>query len=623
MEQSGSKAVTILYVDADLEAADSVARALEAERERFHVETATSPTDGLAHLDDADDGIDCIVSAYELPEQDGVEFLTSVRGEYPELPFILYPTAGDEQVASEAISADVTEYLSADSGRQDSTELAARIERVVEQYPGESPSDSEDETLGSSSIQHGWYETLLETLPVGILVLDAEANIEWVNEPFWSAIDKTEAEVTGRRFLELVEEGIVEKEIATKYWDLVEKLRSPESETERGTIEFTVDPPHEDGRREYVGYIGLKPSDEGEFSGTVNAFRDVTDRRKRERRLEQYKAAMETVPDGMFLLDGAGTIIRVNEAWASTVGYEPDELHGEPFTKLVEEDVIDQAVVERYRKLIGELLEAGGENQQIEFRTQVIPPDDDQPHTYEVHAGLLPYDEAFQGTAATVRDITDRIERQRRLERENERLEKFASVVSHDLRNPINVASGSIDAAEQTGDTEHFDRARRAIDRMDRLVDDLLTLARQGDQIEAKESVDLNAIVETCWETVETNGATLSVATDTTIQADPGRLRQLLENLFRNAVEHGGDAVSITVGELDDSAGFYVEDDGKGIPESERDRIFESGYSTATDETGFGLSIVSEIVDAHDWTIKVTEGDSGGARFEIHTDGGG
>ena len=82
-----------------------------------------------------------------------------------------------------------------------------------------------------------------------------------------------------------------------------------------------------------------------------------------------------------------------------------------------------------------------------------------------------------------------------------------------------------------------------------------------------------------------------------------------------NAVEHGGSDVSISVGGVDD--GFYIADDGVGIPDSERDRIFESGYSTAADGTGFGLRIVKQIVDAHGWEITATDSDSGGIRFEI------
>lgn len=202
-----------------------------------------------------------------------------------------------------------------------------------------------------------------------------------------------------------------------------------------------------------------------------------------------------------------------------------------------------------------------------------------------------------------------------RLERQNERLEQFASVVSHDLRNPLNVLIGAIDVTQETGDVDHLTRATKAIGRMETLIEDLLTLARSGEIIGDTETVDISVLATQCWESLQTPTATLSVETTHTIQADRTRLQQLLENLFKNAIEHGGDTVTIRVGDLDD--GFYVEDDGVGIPEGNRQDVFEGGYSTTTDGTGFGLAIVAEVANAHGWDVRITESREGGARFEV------
>jgi signal transduction histidine kinase len=84
---------------------------------------------------------------------------------------------------------------------------------------------------------------------------------------------------------------------------------------------------------------------------------------------------------------------------------------------------------------------------------------------------------------------------------------------------------------------------------------------------------------------------------------------------MRNAIEHTEQTVTVTIGEFED--GFYIEDDGDGIPEDERDDVFAPGYTTTDDGTGFGLSIVSDIVEAHGWEIRLTDSADGGARFEI------
>lgn len=89
----------------------------------------------------------------------------------------------------------------------------------------------------------------------------------------------------------------------------------------------------------------------------------------------------------------------------------------------------------------------------------------------------------------------------------------------------------------------------------------------------------------------------------------------MLENLFSNAVTHAGADVAVTVGALD--GGFYVADDGPGIPEDVRGTVFEAGHSTEEDGTGFGLAIVEAIADAHDWTVSLAESKAGGARFEF------
>jgi len=230
----------------------------------------------------------------------------------------------------------------------------------------------------------------------------------------------------------------------------------------------------------------------------------------------------------------------------------------------------------------------------------------------------------------TTTDVTERKERERELERQNERLDEFASTVSHDLRNPLNVAEGRIELARAERESEHLDAAAAAVDRSFALIEDLLVLAREGEWVSEVSPVSLPDTVEESWRSVQTGDATLAVETDRTIQADPRRLQRLLENLVRNsiehgstsppasredAVEHGGDDVTVTVGDTED--GFYVADDGPGIPEDEREQVFETGYSTAREGTGFGLTIVAGIAEAHGWEVGVAESSAGGARFEI------
>ncbi|WP_280586445.1 PAS domain S-box protein [Halorubrum sp. Boch-26] len=221
---------------------------------------------------------------------------------------------------------------------------------------------------------------------------------------------------------------------------------------------------------------------------------------------------------------------------------------------------------------------------------------------------------AFQSEART-----ERLHRRSaELERQNDRLEEFASVVSHDLRNPLNVAQGRVELARDDCDSPHLGAAASAHNRMDSLISDLLTLAREGERVNETEPVALAAVVESCWLNVDTADATLTVETDLTLHADESRLQQLIENLVRNAVEHGGDRVAVAVGTLRDGDGFFIADDGPGIPADKRTDVFDAGYSTSQEGTGFGLRIVEQVATAHGWDVEVTDDpELGGARFEV------
>lgn len=225
-------------------------------------------------------------------------------------------------------------------------------------------------------------------------------------------------------------------------------------------------------------------------------------------------------------------------------------------------------------------------------------------------------DSRFVDTLAANTGVAlERISRENELERQNERLEKFASIVSHDLQNPLNIARGRLDLARNEHESEHLDIIADAHERMDSLIEDVLTIARSGQPVQETELIDISSVSAESWAMIDTEGGTLKIEEECKIQANPQRLRQLFENLLTNAVEHGGSDVTIRVGCLPD--GFYVEDDGIGIPEEEQELIFEPGYSSRPDGTGFGLNIVKEIVESHGWSISHKDGTDGGTRFEI------
>ncbi|NHN66127.1 PAS domain S-box protein [Haloarcula sp. JP-Z28] len=210
-------------------------------------------------------------------------------------------------------------------------------------------------------------------------------------------------------------------------------------------------------------------------------------------------------------------------------------------------------------------------------------------------------------------------ERGEALQRQNDRLEEFADVVAHELRNPMTGAVGFLEIARKTNEPQHFERVEQSLERMEELIDELLMIARGDRQAVNIRTLSLQPIVEEAWSYTDAPKATLS-ADDPLgeIQADDTRLLQLFGNLFRNSVEHGGDDVTVEVGPLADEEGFYVADDGPGFSDKQRTEIEALGDTDEMSGIGIGLMSVVDVVEAHGWDLSVPATDQG-ARIEIRT----
>lgn len=704
MMRRASNAIRVLHVDDEPDFADLATTFLEREDDRFDTETATGANEGLDRLSGRT--YDCIISGYDMPGQSGIEFLETIRDEYPDLPFILFTGKGSEEVASDAISAGVTDYLQKKTGSEQYTLLANRIKNAVERREAERERNRQLEAI--------------ETAQEGISILDEDGHYIYVNQRFadlhgydaeeligghWELVypDDDIPEVREDILPEVEQEGhwhgettslradgntvLVDHTLAlTDRGELVCTLRGITDRKEREQklelietlfehteeCQFIVDVADGDfklrhGNEYYKQTAGLLPDEpvtgqtptdlfggtggqevldryrecvetresvtytvelpvpeegtvyrtiltpvitDDEVTHIVGTARDITELREREQELREERGfigqSLDALEDVFYVFSADRGILRWNDRLSEVTGYPDEEIAGMEPT-----DFFPENHQPRIADGVTEIMETGSTTVQADFLTT-----DRERIPHELTGfRLTDTDGEVIGFAGIGRDLRRQREYERQLEQRNERLEESTSIVSHDLRNPLTVADGRLELAREECESEHLGEVQRALDRMDALIQDILTLAHKGETVTDPEPIDLAAIVEKCWTNVDTRDATLVTDIDQTIHADESRLKQVFENLVRNAVEHGGREVTVTVGEVDD--GFYVEDDGRGIPEDERDDVFDARYTTTDDGTGFGLSIVKQVVNAHDWEIQMTEGTDGGARFEI------
>jgi signal transduction histidine kinase len=300
-------------------------------------------------------------------------------------------------------------------------------------------------------------------------------------------------------------------------------------------------------------------------------------------------SVVDAIDDAVFVLDDQRRLVDFNTAAAPLL--DDDDPIGEEISDLLPASLSDDD---------GEATQLDTNGTDRWYRSREVPIEE-------------------RGAVLLVSDVTERMRRRRQLREQNERLEEFTRVAAHDLRNPLNAITGYTELARETGEVSYLEQVDPATDRMETLVDDLLTLGEEGQVVEETEPVPVAEAAERAWANVETDDGTLQAVDDGWILADETRLTNLLEKLFQNCVEHAtgdGDSVTVRIGMLSD--GFFVADDGIGIPTDARADVFDYGYSTHGG-TGLGLPVVRSIAVAHGWEVSVTDSEDGGARFEFRS----
>ena len=606
-----SNEVSVVHVDDEPAITELTATYLKRHDDRISVTTATTVTDAFEQISGA---TDCVISDYDMPSADGIELLNMVREEYPDLPFVLFTGKGSEEIASDAISAGVTDYLQKETNVEQYTLLANRVLNAVTQRHAEEMADAE----------HQRFQALFDELTQPAVEIEYDADepiVQRVNVAFEDVFGYPAAEIVGRS----LDAAIVPEadwETATQINQVFQRDESPDAQA------VTRQTRH--GPREFL--IQMAPFDDR--AGGFVIYTDVTERNQREQKLTALHDVAEelttcetidqvcncTVTASKEILSFDLSVVSLKDGdllkpRAISEAVAPDGLAA----MSVSEGIVGKTYRTGESYVFDDLRTVPEANPQGPYKSAISVPVGD----YGTFQAVAETENAFTDVDRELTELLvrhtenaiDRLHREQALERQTERVDRFAQMLSHDLRNPLNVAVGQAELLREECDSDRVETIAQAHERMEELIESVLTLTQNtGDQLSV-EPVALADTAERAWNSVKTADATLTVETDDVISADPSQLQQLFENMFRNAVEHATESVTVTVGTTTD--GFYIEDTGPGVPAQQQAEIFTTGYSTAANGTGLGLTIVAEIVQTHGWEIAVADGTHAGTRFDI------
>ena len=372
--------VCVLHVDDEPDFADLTAAYLERTRDSFNVDTAMRADEVIP--DRPQDTYDCIISDYEMPDMNGLAFLERIREDAPELPFILYTGKGSEEIAAEAISAGVTDYIQKKPGTSQYTVLANRVQNTVE-----ARRDELQVTRGHRAMNAAWD---------GISTLDHEGRFTYLNDAYAATF------------------GYEREELLGEHWQKIhsaEGLRTVDGEIlpavdETGTWTGETLLERADGTQ----FIGEHTVASIEDDGAVCVVRDRTDREELDKQLrherERFRLLVDAVENyAIFLLDPDGSIQSWNAGAKQLTQYEESDILGEHVSTFHTEKQVTDGIPEQL------LQEAGECGKAIDRGLRLRK--DGSTFWADVTVTALQEERDSRGFAKVLKDITEQIERER------------------------------------------------------------------------------------------------------------------------------------------------------------------------------------------------------------------
>ncbi len=624
--------MTVLLVD-PIDELGPLSRALSETDETITVETVSS----VDELDTTTIEPDCLVVIdYRTRGVDGIDLMHAVHEELPSVPVVIHSIDPTAYYVTNALAAGATDVICTGPENRIDTDRPVVTVRRIRHAAGKGESFQTDTELLDSVMQH---------LPHQVFIKDDVGRIAAISD-----VSVREHKPDREQLIGMTDYDLFDPETARALREQEDEIMATEEPMINNVEQFVDD----EGRERWVNTTKAPrygPNGE-EVVGIIGTARDITEQKRNEEMMNALHVASRELVSATTENGVATTAVEIARDIPDLPVLDvlfADSTDGSLRIAATSRADDTPSIYDRYTQWF----DRAYDTDELQFIVQLSGGSASSVVGYaesEAARGVDPIAvtlplgnhgvlgfgstndtlsefsiDLMEVLAANAEAALDRIaredairRRERELARQNERLQEFASIVSHDLRNPLSVAQGYAEMFDTTD--ESAEQVQWALGRMEQLTDELLTLARQGQIIGNTEQVSLRAVIEDAWQSVDTDGAVLDVRESVSFESDPARTAELFENLIRNAIEHNSttsdSSVRISVGVLED--GFYLEDDGVGIPDENKPSVFDQGFSDGGG-TGLGLYIVETLAEAHGWTVEVTDAKHAetGARFEF------
>jgi PAS domain S-box-containing protein len=594
--------ISVLYVDDELSLHEVTGRFLEI-MGGFSVKCATSGAEALEMIGTS--RFDAIISDYQMPVMDGIEFLKRVRSQDSITPFILFTGKGREDIVIQAINNGATFYIQKGSDiTAQFTELAQKIRLGVD-------ASRVKEELKRNFLalrqREEYYRTVFENTGTAMIVIEDDTTISLVNTECERLLGSTRAEIEGTSWTKFVPDKEREKMLV---WHR-QRRDSPVSPPQ--TYESRIIASNGQIRSVHITVTTIPGT-----KRTVASIIDVTNRVRAQEALRQsemlHRTIFETSPDTLALTNSNGILSYASPAATSLFGLDSDkDALGTPIFDWIVPEMREQA-----KKHILEFIRGNGPASLSEYYI-LLKKDGSRFHAEINSAVLTGADGRPIGMISILRDVTSRISAEAALRRASTKLNLLSSVTRHDILNKLTVLLGYIELARVAKDPAAIENFLKKIDEIAGMLGEQIEFTKdyQDLGVHSPEWQNVSSIVSRASHDIDLGQVNIEDRCGyLELYADP-LLVKVVYNLIDNALRHGGQHIStIHFGYSDKGSELVliVEDDGEGVSINDKERIFTKGFGK---NTGFGLFLVREILAITGMCISETGFPGKGARFEI------